>query len=92
MLEKEDHENKTAPKVGDSRTNDPVWLDTLPRYTVITEANPHNPIPLIAQKTEEDRWGEPWQNIGDDFYYDSEAISFNAVCTIIWLPEIKQEN
>ncbi|GAB6710342.1 hypothetical protein BOVMAS05_08800 [Streptococcus uberis] len=64
LLEKVNHENKSTPKVGDSRTNDPAWLDMLPRYTVIKEAkNPHNPIPLIAQKTEEDRWQETLQNM-----------------------------
>ncbi|GAA5350892.1 hypothetical protein [Streptococcus uberis] len=31
LLEKVNHENKRTPKVGDSRTNDPAWLDMLPR-------------------------------------------------------------
>lgn len=80
-------------RIGDSRTNDPAWLDTLPRYTVITEADSHCLIPRIAQKTEDGGWcATPWQNIGCEYSYDSESIGYNTVCTIIWLPETKQEN
>lgn len=69
------------PKVGDTRTNDPEWLDKLPDNTVIAETRTLGQT-IIWQKV-----GSGWHETGDNDHISSDYVANNSICTIIWLPE-----